>query len=247
MRERRKHSKNTWRGIALALLLGFITTIVLAQLIALFGSIDGCSIPDQPPEYGANHAPKYMGDIVPPLRIVEWQAMVENPKGYMYDYLNIGRDIVDYSYGEQFAVWDRAVHGDIPPAAYITRCFVGLPFRCMYYDNFSVANGGKGYTLTYFGLMKERAGFRAGLRSPGPTSFWNERRIPLAPMWSGLIANSVFFGLCWYLPGTIHRQIRHRRLMRQDLCLTCGYAVEDLEVCPECGSVSQHRVENLET
>ncbi len=174
------------------------------------------------------------------FRLPNGGAPVENPKGNIYNYLEIGTDIVEYIYGEPMATWDRPVQGDIPPAAFITRCFVGLPFRCMYYDNFSLANGGKDYTLTYFDLMKERAGFRAGIRSPGPTSFWNERRIPLAPMWGGFAANTLFFGLLIYMPVAIPRTIRHRTRQKQGLCLVCGYAFEDLRVCPECGVDTAH-------
>jgi hypothetical protein len=239
MRERKRKTRNTWRGLMIALLLGFVTSIVVAQLIALFGSIDRLTIPDQPPEYGANHVPRYIDDIAPAFMTARWEAPVENPKGSLYNYLEIGTDIVEYSFGEEFAVWAKGTHGDTPPRASIIRCFVGLPFRCMYYDEFTVANGGgQALTTDYFHRVRSRAGIRVGLPSPGPASFWNGRRIPLAPMWGGLVGNTLIFGMLIYFFVAISRGIRCRVRQKRGLCLACGYAVENLERCPECGSLA---------
>lgn len=62
--------------------------------------------------------------------------------------------------------------------------------------------------------------------------------VPFAPMWPGLIANTLIFSTMWFfllfVPGLI---IRARRRL-QNRCTQCGYARVGLSPsapCPECG------------
>lgn len=66
------------------------------------------------------------------------------------------------------------------------------------------------------------------------------RRVPLLPVWGGLLADTAFFGAVFWLavPGQIalRRGLRRRR----GRCPGCGYDVAhvDHESCPECGEAS---------
>ena len=64
--------------------------------------------------------------------------------------------------------------------------------------------------------------------------------LPIAPIWSGLAFNTLFYGtIAWgllFLPGTLRRW----RRVRAGRCLKCGYDLKDLAAraaCPECGRV----------
>jgi hypothetical protein len=78
---------------------------------------------------------------------------------------------------------------------------------------------------------RDSAGWRAGLPAP-----WSPgRTLPLIPCWSGLLADSAFFGAIlaalWYVPAMARRTWRrHRRL-----CVQCGYPSVVGQQCPECG------------
>jgi hypothetical protein len=62
--------------------------------------------------------------------------------------------------------------------------------------------------------------------------------LPIAPIWSGLAINTLFYGtIAWvllFLPGTVRRW-RRRRVGR---CVQCAYDRAGLAAgapCPECG------------
>jgi hypothetical protein len=76
-----------------------------------------------------------------------------------------------------------------------------------------------------------------------PLNFTDARGIcgylPIAPIWSGLALNTIFYGMmAWgllFLPGTLRRW-RRRRGGR---CVKCGYNRGGLAMgaaCPECGA-----------
>ncbi len=61
--------------------------------------------------------------------------------------------------------------------------------------------------------------------------------LPLAPIWSGLFLNTLFYAaILWLLitgPFALRRITRHKR----GLCVTCAYDLRgaEHEACPECG------------
>ncbi len=61
------------------------------------------------------------------------------------------------------------------------------------------------------------------------------RIVPLHPIWSGLLVNSLVYGtillLCIQLPVSTRRLRRRKR----GLCLRCGYPLGQSLRCPECG------------
>lgn len=65
---------------------------------------------------------------------------------------------------------------------------------------------------------------------------------PTKPIFSGLVANTVFFAIVWWLllaAGFALRR-RHRRLRGR--CVACGYTLAGLSICPECGVAASPRV-----
>jgi hypothetical protein len=65
--------------------------------------------------------------------------------------------------------------------------------------------------------------------------------LPIAPIWSGLAIDTLFYGtIAWvplFLPGTLRRW-RRRRTGR---CIKCGYDRAGLApnaACPECGGAA---------
>jgi hypothetical protein len=104
----------------------------------------------------------------------------------------------------------------------------GWPFECVW----------GGVTTTIRGRVTVRA---ANIGRPLDI---DDRRgvygqLPIAPIWSGLAINTLFYGtIAWgllFLPGTVRRW-RRRRGGR---CRECGYDRARLAAgaaCPECGS-----------
>lgn len=60
-------------------------------------------------------------------------------------------------------------------------------------------------------------------------------RLPLSPIWPGLLVDTAFYGtLAWlaaFGPGAARRFVRRRR----NACAGCGYDLRGLTRCPECG------------
>jgi hypothetical protein len=66
--------------------------------------------------------------------------------------------------------------------------------------------------------------------------------VPWHPLWPGLFADSLFYGLIWgaafVLIVTLRRSMRRRR----GQCVKCGYdCTNSAGVCPECGTPSSGR------
>lgn len=64
--------------------------------------------------------------------------------------------------------------------------------------------------------------------------------LPLRPIWTGFAANIAFYAVLLAAPMWIHLLSRRWWRARAGLCVGCGYDVEALPVCPECGRASPH-------
>lgn len=65
----------------------------------------------------------------------------------------------------------------------------------------------------------------------------NKILLPIRPVWLGLIASTMAWStmiLCLVIIAVISRRLS--RCLR-GLCVSCGYCVQGLRVCPECGHV----------
>jgi hypothetical protein len=63
--------------------------------------------------------------------------------------------------------------------------------------------------------------------------------LPVRPIWSGLILNTLLYAALWTVMFSTPRLVRQYRRRRRGACLTCGYArtgLPSIAQCPECGS-----------
>lgn len=115
----------------------------------------------------------------------------------------------------------------------------GWPFRCLI-CNLSTKNAPNFGTHTWAA--------QGGLILSDPTiPGWADwppvypRILPLRPMWPELAANSIFYGLCWWVLGRLWGWQRARRRRRRGRCIACGFDLAGLPSpvrCPECGWAS---------
>lgn len=63
-----------------------------------------------------------------------------------------------------------------------------------------------------------------------------ERVIPLQPLWTGLICNTLIHGGILFLGATTVSARRTARRRRRGQCVHCGYDLAGLATCPECGT-----------
>jgi len=61
--------------------------------------------------------------------------------------------------------------------------------------------------------------------------------VPTRPIWSGLIFNTLFYAMIFWILGSIKRAYRHARRMHKGRCPLCAYELGFVFVdgCPECG------------
>ncbi len=229
-----KRIKLRWRLLR-ALCMGVILTVFIAQSIATFGNLGNWVMDYAPRSYP--NPPTYLSDIAPPLEHTELALPAGVNGEALYLGYNLGFDLIEYTYGGLQDTWDIE-HADIPPTVYLTRFRFGYPWRAFSFDDLSTGSSiANMKVMSYHQLMYERAGIYRGLDRPNWIPSWMPfYRIPIAPIWTGLFLNILFWSAAWYFPGVIWRTVRTHRRKRRGLCLACGYAAEDLDRCPECGS-----------
>lgn len=68
--------------------------------------------------------------------------------------------------------------------------------------------------------------------------------IPVLPIWTGLLGNTLLYGGTLLLAWWIFRGRRRARRRARGECLACGYTLDgDMERCPECGTPNEHRLQ----
>lgn len=85
------------------------------------------------------------------------------------------------------------------------------------------------------------SGLQTGINS------WHFYSIPIAVKPFGLVLNTGIYATLLYLGRRLWILIRNKRRQSRNLCLSCGYAIENLETCPECGTDHAVSIEKLET
>ena len=250
----RKHTrKRRWRLVR-AFVAGFILTLLIAYAPAIFRDYYGPSNIDYP--FPDNSPPRYLDGLVPKFSsATRNQPDVESCRGLGRTHLfQFSVDIIVFTYGDPETDWIIERDGDQPPGVQVWRYRFGWPFRAIYMDapslNYSTIDGAATAqdVQSYLDRMLSRTGYRSGVQSPKFFPCWMEYHyIPIAPLWFGILIDTVFWSICWVIPGAIWHSVRTARRKRRGLCLACGYAVEDLEVCPECGSDHAVSIEKLET
>ena len=72
----------------------------------------------------------------------------------------------------------------------------------------------------------------------GPSPDTTVRMLPLAPIWSGFLADIAFYSLIWLVLLMLTVASRRALRSRQGCCVICGYDLRGTPhgKCPECGS-----------
>ena len=110
----------------------------------------------------------------------------------------------------------------------------GLPTVCLY----SRIDYGQQPT-TLRGIVRTERGISFG-RKPESMDVQYEglaAELPIGPVWSGLIFNTLFYAAILGLPFFAFALRRWRRIQR-GLCPKCAYPVGTSDVCTECGAPS---------
>lgn len=63
-------------------------------------------------------------------------------------------------------------------------------------------------------------------------------RLPIRPVWLGLLGDSALFGSAAWLLCRGPRTVRSAARRRRGCCEVCGYPVRGLNSCPECGELA---------
>jgi hypothetical protein len=67
-------------------------------------------------------------------------------------------------------------------------------------------------------------------------SVFEDRRLPLRPIWPGFAINTLFYAAILWLLFAAPGSVRRWRRIRRGLCVKCAYPVGTSEVCTECGT-----------
>lgn len=114
---------------------------------------------------------------------------------------------------------------------------VGWPLPCLRY--WILDTGGwnrSGFWWTKGPPFTIARGWSVGSTSAGPL---DPRVIPLEPIWSGLLLNTLVFGAAFLAFGTGLSMLRARGRRRANRCVSCGYPLGELACCPECGTATR--------
>ena len=240
----RSNRRRLFRRLIAASVFGFAVTALLAFSPSIFRDhFESWYSPKGKP-HRMQSAPTYLSGLVPDFeeaRLIkpdhEFCGGVGRTKIFQYFV-----DIIEYSYGEFDREWDDR-QSNSPPGAMIIRTRYGWPWRAMYTDNYRLFIHSERYFPTneqynhFITQAQKLGGLRTGIESPDflPCKT-NWHRIPIAPFWFGWLLDIVFWSTIWLLLSTsLHAVVRKSRT-RRNRCPSCGYPLEDLTQCPECGT-----------
>ena len=94
------------------------------------------------------------------------------------------------------------------------------------------------YLNVYHGAGFKRFGSRGLIATPiFPDEFWGPRVLPLYPIWTGFIVNTIFYASLLWLLINVPLALLHMTRRQRGLCVKCAYDLRGLdhEACPECG------------
>ncbi len=110
---------------------------------------------------------------------------------------------------------------------------VGFPLRSLRRVEFVIGSSGQSDDALHLSR------FQTGLPLPAWLGFdtAKDRRLPLLPLWPGLVANTLIYGLLWWLGLAARRMVICNRRFRRGLCPICRYDLgfNNTAGCPECG------------
>ena len=193
-----------------------------------------------------NPSPTYLNHLLPPHHAVSlWRVRSndDRERKLLIFSPHFGADRIGYDFQhavEAPTIWIQGEQSLIPSSAVIDRSRFGWPFRSVYHDSLATVPSSDPQLLDdYFAAARPAMGIHLGIKAP---DWWPKaqgvHRLPLVPIWPGLLANTAIFAAAWFTPGFVWRTARTRRRQRRHQCVTCGYDKASLTVCPECGPTS---------
>lgn len=220
---------------AILLLLGFTLSLASAIAAAAWSNVDSWR-EERPVRASPSHLPSYLRGV--------WSDPIEvtTTRGASWGVSQTTITCVDPG------AWTPGAAApppdpDLLPCVFVTRSGFGWPLRCMHYDLFGTSQKlSRPAWATFIGDLTARAGRSAGGRFPAWFPFdrgsWMgiQRRMPLAVLWPGLAANTLFYAAAALLVIWISRTLRRRSRRRRGLCERCAYPVGVSSVCTECGA-----------
>jgi hypothetical protein len=200
--------------------------------------------------------PTYLAPMAPELREITRSVPNKYPDDEPVLWgLNIGVDLVCYTYGDSIYVpdscwWDPLVSHE-PPCVALIRYRFGWPLRMMSMDEIeTIADPSNSVVAEFHQRARTLAGEHRGMSRPAwlPRSIplW---RVPIAVRWGSLAVNTLVWALFCYLVLSvggwlIRRKISGRRA-RRGLCTGCGYEIDGLMVCPECATPTDGKIKRV--
>lgn len=192
----------------------------------------------------AEDAPRYLGDYAPSFYKASLWIPTDDGKTRKLGILkpDFGVEKIQFAYSSSTEIyehyWFRESHGMRPPYVQISRVRYGWPFRSTYYDAIGLSPTTDEMLLAdYWAITKKLAGLRLGFEAP---SWWPKvygvRQIPVVPIPSGFLANTLIYAAVWLLSAAVIRGTRQLSRRRRGACLNCGYQLTGNDRCPECGT-----------
>ncbi|MFG0314235.1 MAG: hypothetical protein ACF8LL_08630, partial [Phycisphaerales bacterium] len=134
--------------------------------------------------------------------------------------------------------WDPTDPEQIPVFVKITRFYFGWPFRAMHYDLIGISTESRwDHMRSYFDRVEAAAGINIGLETP---DWWpavrENYKLPVLPRIGGLILNTLTFAAVWACIASSFRWTIRTKRRRTGRCAECAYQIEELQLCPECGT-----------
>lgn len=233
-----------------SILLGLLTTLALAWLLAAF-----VPIPMYPPGFLTrawldSEARAYTGFEVRLPGVIDlwWNEFGGEPGDSEVDALQGARDYLITFCSELRSTEQAPRFRDGPPAlgTFCGRVPVdlpeagsetafGLPFPCLWYSVRSDVQGTKVVSQKLVGGVMIQGTPSSRLR--------DFHALPLRPAWARLLANTACWSIAWWLSAACIAGWRKRRRRRRGLCPSCGYSLAGLVpstptllACPECGA-----------
>lgn len=210
-------------SILLPAVLGLGCTLAGAWGIALFADLHSF-VGQYQTDASWWRTPRYMADVLPAPAAGRWMP------GRQWGYREVGTEFPVMTDSGRlqagwFTVWSTEFGWPAPALRWET-----LNFRPMYDDQ------ARGRIAEIQAAFDDRAGWARGIvvGPPRPPS-QQPLRLPVSPIWSGLLVDSAAYGAVGWLvvfgPGALRRLSRRRR----GACAGCGYDLRGLTPCPECG------------
>ncbi len=207
--------------ITLCLLAGALLTIALAIVPPLFTILDPVSA--QPPSHGTPWPIRIRGTTTMPSNVLfSANAFAEQ---------------------REYFGWYVAEIPDETTRIRVISYRAGWPMRALAWQSADQRNFLKTITgLRGRGPRKDLTHSRLSRGIPLPDFITTRIRtlndtIPIQPILPGFLINTALYTLILYLLFTTPGRIRRRSRLRRHACLKCGYHIQNLTRCPECGDI----------